>query len=258
MSWTMQQVTEVLRRPQPQDDKYSRGVLGVITGSPEYPGAAVLGVEAALHTGIGMVRYLGDAHAAVCAARPEAVIQPGRVNAWLVGSGITVVSPTDPRIAAMTATSAPVIADAGALDPLVLEQLRGRPSLILTPHHGEAARLVKRSRDEVAANPSAVAREIAETWNATVVLKGSRTHIVGGGAEVVLGPANPWLATAGTGDVLGGILGALAAARPDAPAIELAASAVWIHSAAADRFAGPILARDLAAAVSSVVAEVLQ
>src|SRR5687767_15824194 len=75
--------------PGPGDDKYSRGVLGVVTGSARYPGAAVLGVEAALHTGVGMVRYLGPGRPTrlVLARRPEAVTTDGRVQAWVLGSG---------------------------------------------------------------------------------------------------------------------------------------------------------------------------
>src|SRR3954454_6533537 len=75
--------------PGPSDDKYSRGVLGVVTGSARYPGAAVLGVDAALHTGVGMVRYLGAGRPTrlVLGRRPEAVTADGRVQAWLLGSG---------------------------------------------------------------------------------------------------------------------------------------------------------------------------
>ena len=76
--------------PVESDDKYSRGVLGIITGSDQYPGAAVLGVDAALHTGVGMVRYLGGERAStlVLQRRPEAVAGEGRVQAWLIGSGM--------------------------------------------------------------------------------------------------------------------------------------------------------------------------
>lgn len=79
-----------LRTPTATDDKYSRGVLGFASGSPRYPGAALLGIDAALSTGIGMVRYAGDesVERLVIARRPEVVIDPGRVTAWVVGSGI--------------------------------------------------------------------------------------------------------------------------------------------------------------------------
>src|SRR3954467_9272858 len=75
--------------PGPGDDKYSRGGVGFVTGSARYPGAAVLGVEAAMHTGVGMVRYLGPGRPTrlVLQRRPEAVTADGRVQAWVVGSG---------------------------------------------------------------------------------------------------------------------------------------------------------------------------
>src|SRR3954470_13754689 len=89
-SWTAADTAREYRVPEASDDKYSRGVLGVLTGSAQYPGAAVLGVEAAARTGAGMVRYLGDAEAArlVLQRRPEIVTAPGRVQAWLIGSGM--------------------------------------------------------------------------------------------------------------------------------------------------------------------------
>ncbi|WP_316296213.1 NAD(P)H-hydrate dehydratase, partial [Clavibacter michiganensis] len=79
-----------IRLPRDDDDKYTRGVLGVRTGSDRYPGAAVLGVEAAARTGVGMIRYLGPAgaSASVLARRPEVVTADGRVQAWLVGSSM--------------------------------------------------------------------------------------------------------------------------------------------------------------------------
>src|SRR5690606_30540287 len=122
-------------------DKYSRGVLGVVTGSSAYPGAAVLGVEAASRTGIGMIRYLGDATEPVLARRPEVVSAPGRVQAWLIGSG------TDSQdlglLAALfsdaLASAEPVVADAGALESVALAPRRG---VIATPHFRELARML--------------------------------------------------------------------------------------------------------------------
>src|SRR6478609_3549171 len=93
-SWSSSDVAGLLRRPTAVDDKYSRGVLGIRTGSAEYPGAAVLGVEAAWRTGIGMVRYVGTARDAVLQRSPETVAQDGRVQAWLIGSGTDAASRT--------------------------------------------------------------------------------------------------------------------------------------------------------------------
>ena len=93
-SWTVQDAARVLRRPTAPDDKYSRGVLGIRTGSDQYPGAAVLGVEAAWRTGLGMVRYLGPSvpTSLVLQRRPETVTADGRVQAWLIGSGTDAAS----------------------------------------------------------------------------------------------------------------------------------------------------------------------
>src|SRR3546814_1223399 len=87
--WRVRDVREMLRMPTATDDKYSRGVVGIRTGSDAYPGAAVLGVEAAWRTGIGMVRYVGPPRASdlVLARRPETVAASGRVQAWVIGSG---------------------------------------------------------------------------------------------------------------------------------------------------------------------------
>ena len=133
--WTQKQAKEFIRIPSATDDKYSHGVLGVVTGSSRYPGAAVLGVEVAHRTGVGMVRYLGAAEAAdlVLARRPETVTVSGRVNAWLVGSGMdsTERSHTETVLLLTALTSGlPVVADAGALD---LIGRAGGP-LVITPH----------------------------------------------------------------------------------------------------------------------------
>ena len=92
-----------IAEPSASDDKYSRGVLGVATGSDRYPGAAVLGVEAALRTGVGMVRYVGPSRATdlVLARRPEAVPGRGRVQAWLIGSGMDAADRDDALLTAL-------------------------------------------------------------------------------------------------------------------------------------------------------------
>src|SRR5690606_16517289 len=83
--FTTRDARDWMAEPGPTDHKYTRGVLGIITGSDTYPGAAVISVDAALHTGVGMVRYLGPARQLVLARRPEAVTESGRVDAWLLG-----------------------------------------------------------------------------------------------------------------------------------------------------------------------------
>src|SRR6478609_6433381 len=141
-SWTPEDASRVLRRPTTADDKYSRGVLGVRTGSTAYPGAAVLGVEAAWRTGLGMVRYLGPERPTglVLARRPETVTMAGRVQAWLIGSGTDADERSDAETSALRSVLSgphPVVVDAGALDLAV-----GAPApRIVTPHAREHARL---------------------------------------------------------------------------------------------------------------------
>ncbi|MFV4914817.1 NAD(P)H-hydrate dehydratase, partial [Microbacterium lacticum] len=138
LEWTAEQAAGVLRMPTASDDKYSRGVLGVRTGSDRYPGAAVLGVEAAHRTGLGMVRYLGDERptALVLARRPETVSADGRVQAWLIGSGTDASERSVADTAALRevlAGSMPVVVDAGALD-LVPGAVA---PVVVTPHDRE-------------------------------------------------------------------------------------------------------------------------
>lgn len=248
------------RAPVATDDKYSRGVLGVATGSAAYPGAALLGVDGALATGIGMVRYSGpdSVVAAMLARRPEVVYDSGRVDAWVVGSGM---SPTDSEAMdrARTALSQgiPTIVDAGALGLLPLPGV-----IIATPHAGELARAMGVPRDEVDEGPSEHALVAASNWGATVVLKGSTTYIATPKhEEFVVNLATPWLATAGTGDVLAGVIGALVASRraeidDDAALLpQLAAAGVVIHSLAARRASagGPFMLERLIEEIPAVI-----
>jgi hydroxyethylthiazole kinase-like uncharacterized protein yjeF len=253
--------------PTGTSDKYSRGVLGVVTGSEEFPGAAVLGVEAASRAGVGMIRYLGpDRPAAmVLARRPEAVTADGRVQAWLLGSG---TSPgRDPeqraRLVALLDQGLPTLLDAGALD--LLPEASG--PTVITPHFGElvpvlAAVGIEVSKGDVAADPERWAVRAAAETGVTVLLKGETTMVAdASGLRFRVRAGVPWLATAGSGDVLGGVLGALLAThqpelaeRPGLLA-ELAAAAAWIHGEAGRVAAdgGPIQALDIAEALPSVV-----
>jgi hydroxyethylthiazole kinase-like uncharacterized protein yjeF len=258
--------------PGEHDDKYRRGVLGIVTGSAQYPGAAVLGVEAALRTGVGMVRYLGPARAAdlVLQRRPEAVTEPGRVQAWLLGSGMPVPGPGADRDAATRdrfhhalESGRPLVLDAGALD---LAASSTAPTVI-TPHAGELARLTGTEADAVRADPLGSARRAAERFGVTVLLKGHTTHVVGAtGEELVARTAPAWLATAGAGDALAGILGALVATHGDAvvddPALlgRLAASAAVIHGLAAQRASagGPFTVLDLCRELGPTIAQLVK
>ena len=131
--WTPADASQCIAVPAERDDKYSRGVLGVITGSDQYPGAAVLGVEAALHTGLGMVRYVGHERASdfVLARRPEVVLGAGRVQAWLIGSGTDYKSYTSADAEDALSEGLPTVLDAGAL----ALHTRHTGPLVVTPHY---------------------------------------------------------------------------------------------------------------------------
>jgi len=207
--------------PSDLDHKYSRGVLGVITGSAQYPGAAVLTTAAASATGVGMVRFhssSGLAHL-VLHESPEVVVQPGPVNAWLAGSGIGIKKYSDYTtwlrhrwFTLLKNQSVPTVLDAGALN---LAGSFSQPTLI-TPHTGELARLLSRrglsvSSELLEADPVHWAQKASEYLGVTVLLKGARTVVANREYVIELPKATPWLATAGSGDVLAGIVGTLIA-----------------------------------------------
>ncbi|GAA1055708.1 hypothetical protein GCM10017608_23620 [Agromyces luteolus] len=274
--WTADDASAWLSRPGADDDKYRRGVLGVITGSPDYPGAAVLGVQAAYRTGVGMVRFTGprSVREAVLAARPETVGVAGRVQAWLLGSGM------DPSkrsfrlggdLQRALASGLPTVLDAGGLD-LVGSHLG---PTVITPHRRELARLLSErdtacAFEDVDADPAGWAERTADLLQVAVLLKGAVTHVCDPEGNLFTVTASThWLASAGTGDVLGGVVGALAATHSerlarDATAItHLAATAAFIHSEAARRASeawdgGPVTALDVANAVPSVVGGLLR
>ncbi len=283
-TWTRVDAARAVRRPTADDDKYSRGVLGMRTGSAAYPGAAVLGVEAAWRTGLGMVRYLGPERptALVLARRPETVTVDGRVQAWVIGSGTdaAVRTPADTgALRAVLSDTDPVVVDAGALD-LAAEATAPR---ILTPHDREHARLrAALGLGHTPVDRVAAARETAEATGAVVLLKGAVTVVAApDGWAATVDSGTPWLATAGTGDVLAGVIGALVAGamargeHADAASLAaLAASGAWLHGRAGRIAAagasvaaapssppfgdGPVTALDVAAALPRAVAETLR
>jgi hydroxyethylthiazole kinase-like uncharacterized protein yjeF len=226
-------VTALLPAPDRTSDKYSRGLVGVLAGSDTYTGAAALAVGGAVRGGAGMVRYVGpDAAAAGVRSRwPEAVVSPtvsstGRVQAWSIGSGLGSGAGAD--IAAALASGLPVLVDADALQ--FLPPHVDGPAL-LTPHAGELARMLRTDRAEVEARRLEHASEAARRWNATVLLKGSTTLVVTPGGRVRANPTGvPALATAGSGDVLAGLAGALLAAGLDP--LDAGSVAAYVHGVA--------------------------
>ena len=273
---------ETVRLPRLADTKYLRGVTGLITGSERYPGAAVLSCKAAAKTNIGMIRYMGPqvCRDMVLAAVPEAVLGKGRVQAWVVGSGVPTGETEDDDFQRETIAKLlthyalssdddpdddddlaydmpPLVVDAGALDLLPDEV---PPQVVITPHAGELASLLTARGEDVDASdvqnePLHWALRAHELTGATVLLKGAVTIVVGEPADtdresdaqggfaddeqhvrvVVSGRAPAWLGTAGAGDVLAGMLGALLAQQDDedVSAPDVAACAVYLHGYAA-------------------------
>jgi len=235
--------------PGPRDDKYTQGVVGVLAGSAQYPGAAILCTGAAVAATSGMVRYAGTAADDVVSHWPEVVIAPsapaaGRVQAWVVGPGLGTDEAALMALTFALNSDLPVIVDADGLTVLAahphLVTARAAPT-VLTPHAGEYARL---AGEPVGEDRVAAARALAEAFGATVLLKGNVTVIAGAGPQhpVYLNPAGgSWAATAGSGDVLSGIIGALLAAGL-AP-VDAAACAAFVHARAANASAadpGPV------------------
>ncbi|MGO3886316.1 MAG: ADP-dependent NAD(P)H-hydrate dehydratase, partial [Mycetocola sp.] len=225
VEWTVADASRILVAPHATDNKYSRGVLAIVTGSVRYPGAAVLGVEAALRSGPGMVRFVGPDPVThlVLARRPEIVPGPGRAQAILIGSGMDrdeAVLRWDQSVAATPpSASVPVVLDAGGIT-LLGRRLRlkavttgagtegdaaGEPPVVITPHAGELAALLDVDRAGVEADPVAAAVRAAARWNCVVVLKGSTTVVATPSGRARTVPVTThWLASAGTGDVLAG------------------------------------------------------
>jgi ADP-dependent NAD(P)H-hydrate dehydratase / NAD(P)H-hydrate epimerase len=223
--------------PGPHDDKYTQGVTGVMAGSSTYPGAAVLCTGAAVAATSGMVRYTGSAHSEVLAHWPEVIASPtpasaGRVQAWVVGPGLGTDDAGAAALWFALSTDLPVLVDADGLTILAahpdLVANRSAPT-VLTPHAGEFARLAGHppGDDRIGAT-----RKLADALGATVLLKGNVTVIADPGGPVYLNPAGQsWAATAGSGDVLSGMIGALLAAG--LPAAEAAAAGAFVHAHAA-------------------------
>ncbi|MFD9723589.1 NAD(P)H-hydrate dehydratase [Streptomyces sp. NPDC059072] len=240
-------VAELLPVPTASSDKYRRGVVGIVAGSAQYPGAAVLAVAGALRGGAGAVRYVGPAADAVLARFPETLIGRGRVQAWVVGPGLG--EGRAGEVAQALAEDVPVLVDADGLRGLDAGALRARTApTLLTPHAGEAAALLGVPRESVEAGRLGAVRDLSRRYGAAVLLKGSTTLVASGGSPVRVNPTGtPWLATAGSGDVLSGLAGSLLAGGLSA--VDAGSVAAYLHGLAARLSGGPLLAQDVAAAL---------
>jgi hydroxyethylthiazole kinase-like uncharacterized protein yjeF len=222
--------------PGPEDDKYTRGVVGVAAGSSGYPGAGVLCTGSAVRGGSGMVRYAGTAAEQVRARWPEAVVtegkpsEAGRVQAWVVGPGIGTDDAAADLLRDVLAQDVPVLVDADGLTLLAAEpdlvRRRSAPT-VLTPHDREFERIA----GPVGADRVGAARRAAADLGVTMLLKGNATVVAEPDGRAWVNPTGtPWLATAGSGDVLSGLGGALLAGGLK-PGIA-AALAAYLHGLA--------------------------
>lgn len=274
--WSARDAAKCIITPSELDHKYSRGVLGVITGSAKYPGAAVLSTAAASATGIGIIRFhssSGLAHL-VLHSTPSVLVQPGKVSAWLIGSGIERKKYLDITTwlrhrwyKLTTLQSVPTVLDAGALH---LAGTLNQPTLI-TPHSGELSQLLTArgiivSAEAIEGNPKKWVQEAADTLGVTVLLKGSTTYVANDSILIELPTATPWLATAGSGDVLAGIIGALVATNTveilndHNQLARVAATGALIHARAADAASngGPINAEAIILSIPRVISQIIK
>ena len=269
---------EVVPVPAFSDDKYARGVVGLVAGSDTYPGAGLLATRGALAAGVGMVRLNSTRRVQdlVLADQPGVVTVGGRIQSALIGPGLDEDRREDAlELAQFCGQSGmPLVIDAWALDlvPELLGSLKP-DATVLTPHYGEAARLLGRlgtpvTRAEVAAAPLRYARALHEATGCHVVLKGPVTIVysyeyVDLGAEggvdahpqltrvyepTVNATTTSWAGVAGSGDVLAGLIaGVLARPLVTRPGLEgpdgrpqyvtsaRISAAVMLHARAADR-----------------------
>ncbi len=273
ISLQAEDVAAMLPHPSAESDKYRRGVLGLVAGSEQYTGAAVLSAGGAIKGGAGMVRLVSAAPAVSVVRQhwPEAVLTTydpdrpgqaieaaGRVQAWAIGPGIGTGDTAHELLATVLASDVPVLIDADGLTVLAAnrELLPRRGPTLITPHAGELARLLKADRADIEAQRLHYATAAAAELGITVLLKGSTTVIAqpGEGLPVwVNSTGSSFLATAGSGDVLSGLAGSLLAQGLAAP--EAAAVAAYLHGLAGRLAArdAPIGASDLITAISAAI-----
>ena len=224
------QALEISREPVRSSDKYSRGVVGVIAGSKNYPGAALLAVGAARRSGVGMVRYVGPCAAEVIKEYPDVVAtnslaNAGRAQVWLVGPGLGQDKEAKKLLKESLALATPLVIDADGLNLLAAHtspkdlkhRLKQGFVTLLTPHAGEATRLLEAvgERDLLDEGRIATAKGLADSWRSVTLLKGPGTVVAAPNSNQVwidrLGDQS--LATAGSGDVLSGLLAGVMAHR---------------------------------------------
>lgn len=260
--------------PRGQDThKGSFGTVGVVGGGPGMTGAALLAARAALKTGAGkvLVGFAQDPAPLACdPLQPELMLRDARslleqdwgVTAWVAGCGIGTDALAANALSELFVLrrGSPLVLDADGLNLLARGDIQpnwGEGAVVLTPHPAEAGRLLGMDTAEVQADRPAAARKLAQRYRAWIVLKGAGTVVCSPDGDLRVNTSgNPGLATAGTGDVLAGMLGSLIAQK--LPLEQAVAGAVWLHGAAADALVaqgvGPIglTAGELADAVRAL------
>ena len=253
--------------PGPATHKHVRGRLGVVSGKATQTGAARLAARAGLRIGAGLVRILcpPDAAAVIAPAieaimltpfgSPEALAYEARaMDSVVIGPAAGVGDVTAMNLRALAETGAALIIDADGLTsfehfPHELFEALDRDD-VLTPHAGEFRRLFPGLLD---GGREAAALEAAKQAGAVVVLKGPETVIAAPDGRVAVNDnGTPWLATAGTGDVLAGMIGGLVAQRMDS--FDAARAAAWMHAEAARGFGPGLIAEDLPERLPGVLA----
>lgn len=249
----------LLAKPRAEEShKGSFGTVAVIGSAAGMSGAGVLAATAAIKGGAGKV-WLGFAqnglplpflpgYPEIMLATAVQLLQRRDITVYAVGCGLGMSDAARQLLEQATAAAihadAPILLDADALNMLAAEPLFLPTNAILTPHPLEAARLLGISVDEVQGNRYLAAAQIAERYGSYVVLKGAATVVCTPNGRIVYenDSGNPGLATAGSGDVLSGLLAALLAQH--LPLQEAACAAVWLHGTAAELLAakgiGPI------------------
>ena len=236
----------------PSSHKGVHGHLGIVAGSTGYHGAACLCARAALRARPGLVSVFTPAYQAVASHLQSTMVHPWNTDlvepmsactAMVIGPGLAGADvPDSLRMVASQMwreSSMPIVGDASALDWLSAGKTPKNTTRVLTPHPGEAARMLGCKSDKVQQDRLASARQLAATYDATIVLKGRHTIIGQADGPVLVNPTgNPGLSQGGSGDVLAGFLGGLLA-QPQFHncTVQAIAYAVWQHGHAADKLA---------------------